>query len=90
MNWSNSVNHILLPDFYILIFAHVIPIHVDSWAFFEEILITAKPKIIVFVQFKIFGLNSPNVVPQVIVNCVFEVVKVGEVLLRMCLNISLD
>lgn len=83
MDWSYKMCGIFLSNFYVFVSANIIAVEIYSWTLVEKILITSKFFIISILDFKLLRLKFPYVLPQVVVNSVFKVVVVREVLLWM-------
>ena len=83
MDWSYKMCGIFLSNFYVFVSANIVAVEIYSWALVEKIFITSKFFIISILDFKLLWLKFPYVLPQVVVNSVFKVVVVREVLLWM-------
>lgn len=83
MDWGYKMCGILLSNFYIFVSANIVAVEIYSRALVEKVLITSKFFIISILDFKLLWLKFPYVLSQVIVNCVFKVIMIWEILLWM-------
>ena len=83
---GNEVSGILLSNFDIFVFAEVVTIKIDARTLKEQVVIAAELFVVGGGQFEVLGLHFPDVATQVVGHCIFEVVVVGEVLLRVFLH----
>lgn len=82
--WRNKMLCVLLANFHIFVPTYIISIEVNSWTFIKQVLITSKLFVIPVLDFKLFRLQFPDVLTEVIVDSVLEIVMIGEVLFRVC------
>lgn len=63
MYWCNEMGGVLLADFYVLVFADVIPVEVHTWAFAEKALVAAELLVVVVLDLHFKRLQLPYVLP---------------------------
>lgn len=83
MNWGYKMCSVLLPNSHVFVSAHIISVEIYSWAFVEQALIASKLFIIAVLDLEFCWFKFPYILAQIVIDCIFEVVVVREVLFGM-------
>lgn len=86
MDWGYEMCSVLLSNSHVFVPAHIIPVEIYPWAFIEQALIASKLFIIAVLDLEFCWFKLPYVLAQIVIDCIFEVVMVREVLFRMSEN----